>query len=94
MDSIALCGHLIAYMKFVKQSDLFDEKACIRRLFLLHARLTVRKNNKEPPAGGSLLFCEPFSNHAEQLIDARIPPLEVQPAEQRFQRGRLRILRG
>lgn len=26
MDSIALCGHLIAYMRFVKQSDLFDEK--------------------------------------------------------------------
>lgn len=25
MDSIALCGHLTAYMKFVEQSDLFQD---------------------------------------------------------------------
>ena len=86
-----LYGHLIAYKEFVYSGDLFDEKACICRLFLLNMRLSARK--KEPPAGGSFLFCEPFSDHAEQFVDALIPLFQVQPAEQRLQRGRLRILR-
>ena len=37
-----LYGHLIAYKEFVYSGDLFDEKACIRRLFLFYARLTAR----------------------------------------------------